>query len=183
MTIQDALKIVDENIHNKNLKKHMIAVAGIMKALAEKLGEDAEKWEIAGLLHDIDYEKTEGSLERHGLVSAEMLKGKIPEDSIHAIKAHNFERTKVEPETKMDNALIAADAVSGLIVATALVMPSKKLEEVKEKSVEKKFGDNSFARNIDRKRILFCEKIGLTKKEFLDLSLKALQGISRELGL
>jgi len=87
------------------------------------------------------------------------------------------------PSSDMENSLIAADAVSGLIVATALVMPNSKLEEARPESVEKKFDDSSFAKNIDRDRIMYCEELGLDRDEFLELSLKALQKIDEELGL
>ncbi|RLI41147.1 phosphohydrolase, partial [Candidatus Bathyarchaeota archaeon] len=113
----------------------------------------------------------------------EILKGKVSEEILRAIKAHNFERTHVMPETRMEKALIACDAISGLLIACALVMPSKKLRDVKVKTVKKKFKDKDFARGADRKRILFCEEIGVPKEEFFDISLKGLQDIASELGL
>jgi len=179
----DALKLLEENLKNKNLVKHCLAVGAIMKALAKRLGEDEKKWEMVGILHDLDYEKTMNDFEKHGILTAEILKDKLDEESLHAIKAHNFEHTKVEPKTKMDFALIAADSISGLIVAAALVMPNKKLEEVKVETILKKFKQKDFARKIDRNRILFCEKIGLSLEEFAKLSLEALKEISEELGL
>ena len=83
----------------------------------------------------------------------------------------------------MEKALIASDAVSGLIIACALVMPSKKLEEVKVKTVKKKFKQKDFARNVSRERILFCEQIGIPREKFFELALNALKGVSDELGL
>ncbi len=179
----EAIEIMEENVGTKNLQNHMLAVAQIMKRLAEEMDKDEEKWEILGIVHDVDYEKTKDDPEKHALKSAEMMEGKVPEDVIRAIKAHNHEHTGVEPEDDMEYAIHAADAVSGLIVATALVMPNSKLEEARPKSVEKKFDDSSFAKNIDRDRILYCEKLGLERDEFLELSLRALQDIDEKLGL
>jgi len=175
--------MIDENIETDNLKKHMWAVAQIMRELAVELDKDENKWEILGLVHDLDYEQTKDNPEFHAEKSAEMVEGMVPEDVIRAIKSHNHKYTGVEPKNDMENALIAADAVSGLIVATALVMPNSKLEEARPESVEKKFDDSSFAKNIDRDRVLYCEKIGLNRNDFLELSLNALKDIDDKLGL
>ena len=180
---EEAHRMIDENIDTENLKKHMYAVAQIMKHLAEKLGEDPQKWEVLGLVHDLDYEQTKDKPQEHATRTAEMLEGKVPDDVIRAIKSHNHKHTGVEPQSDMENALIAADAVSGLVVATALVMPNSRLEEARPESVIKKFDDSSFAKNIDRDRILYCEKIGMDRDEFLEISLEALQEIDEKLGL
>ncbi|MFO8109861.1 MAG: HDIG domain-containing protein [Thermoplasmata archaeon] len=180
---EKAVNMVEEEVKNKNLRKHMLAVAAILKRLARELGEDEEKWEILGLVHDVDYEETQDSPEKHALVSAEMLVDKVPKEVVRAVKSHNHEHTGVEPISSMEHALIAADAASGLVIATALVMPSRKLEEARPESVIKKYGDSSFAKNIDRDRILHCEKLGLNRDEFLESSLEALQEIHHELGL
>ncbi|MGM0406147.1 MAG: HDIG domain-containing metalloprotein [Thermoplasmatota archaeon] len=180
---REALEMMEENIDTINLRKHCLAVAHIMKALAGELGQDRKKWEILGLVHDLDYEETKDDPEEHALRSAEMVKGKVPTDVVRAVKSHNHQHTGVEPETDMENALIAADAISGLVVATALVMPNSKLEEARPESVEKKFDDSTFAKNIDRDRILYCEKIDMSRHEFIELSLEALREIDEELGL
>ncbi|MFW6196868.1 MAG: HD domain-containing protein [Thermoplasmatota archaeon] len=183
ITKEKALNMIDENIDTENLKKHTWAVGQIMKRLAEELNRDEKKWEILGLVHDLDFEETKDNPENHALKSAEMVEGMVPDDVVRAIKSHNHKHTNVEPESDMENALIAADAVSGLVVATALVMPNSKLEEARPESVEKKFDDSSFAKNIDRDRILYCEKIGMERDDFLELSLYALQDIDDKLGL
>lgn len=177
-----ALKILSENISEENLRKHMIAVGAIMRELAKKFGEDELIWEVTGLLHDIDYEKTKENFDEHGLLSAKMLEGKLPEESLHAIMAHN-ERTGVEAKSKMDKSLLSADAISGLVVAASLVMPNKKVSEVKVKTLKEKFKDKSFARKIDRNRIKKCKEIGLDMEEFFDLSLRALLDVAGEIGL
>lgn len=181
--LTDPVSFVRKHVRNDKLVKHMIAVGAIMRALARKLGEDEEKWWLTGVLHDVDFELTKDDPSKHGLASAEILKGLVPEDVLRAIKAHNFERTGVLPETRMEKALIAADAASGLLVACALVMPSKKMAEVRLKTVLRKFKEKSFAPGARRDRILFCEQIGLTKEEFLGIALEALKEVAGELGL
>ncbi len=182
ITRDEGLRLIDEHISNPNLKKHMIAVSAVMKGLAGRLGEDTALWEIVGLLHDLDYEEVGEDMSRHGLVSAEMVKDLLPEEALHAIRAHN-EMTGVEAESPMDYALIAADAISGLAIATALMMPHRTLAEVRVKSLRKKFKDKSFARNVDRDKIRYCTKLGLTLEDFFALSLEALQSVREELGL
>jgi len=183
MEREEAIKLVRENIKKDNLFKHMLAVEAIMKGSAEYLGEDKEKWELTGLLHDIDFEKTENDPDQHALVAEEILKDKVDEEIIRAIKSHNFEHTNVSPETKMENILIAADAISGLVIAAALIVPSKKLADIKVKSIKKKFKQKDFARKCNREHILLCEKTGIPKEKFFEIALKALQDISDELGL
>jgi putative nucleotidyltransferase with HDIG domain len=183
MNREEALELVNENISKENLIKHMLAVEAIMKGVAEYLEEDKEKWDLVGLLHDIDFGKTENDPKNHALVAEEILKDKVDEEMIRAIKSHNFENTNVQPESKMEKTLIAADAISGLVIASALIMPSKKLADVKVESIANKFKKKDFARNCSRERILFCEQIGIPREKFFEIALKALQNISDELGL
>jgi putative nucleotidyltransferase with HDIG domain len=183
MNREEALELVKENIKKETLFKHMLAVEAIMKGVAEYLNEDKEKWELTGLLHDIDFGRTENDIEHHALIAEEILKDNVDEEIIRAIKSHNFEHTNVNPETNMENILIAADAISGLIIAAALIVPSKKLADVKVKSIKKKFKQKDFARNCNREKILFCEKVGIPKEKFFEISLIALQNISDQLGL
>lgn len=168
------------SVGNENLRKHMVAVGAIMAKMAEQFNGDKKMWMMTGLLHDVDYGKAD--MEQHGLMSAEMLKGKLPEEALHAIKAHN-ERTGVTAESMLDKMLIASDAASGLIVATALVMPEKKLSQVKVASLFTKFKDKSFARGVERKRIAICEELGLSLEEFLSLALEGMMDVEQKLGL
>jgi len=183
VTRAQALDIVKANVSKKNVIFHMIAVEAIMRKLAKQLEEDEERWGLVGLLHDIDYEKTETTPEKHSLLSEDILRNIVDEDMIRAIKSHNFEHTGVKPENRMEKGLIAADAVSGLIIACALVMPSKKLADVKPESISKKFKDKDFARGAHRERILFCEQIGITKDKFFEVALKGLKESASEIGL
>ncbi len=182
ITREEALELLRAHVSDEKLIKHMLAVEAIMRALARRLGEDEELWGLTGLLHDLDYEETKDDFSRHGLRSAEMLEGKLPEEGLHAIRAHN-DRTGVQPETKLDFALRASDALSGLIVASALVMPNKKLAEVKVRTLRKKFKSKDFARGVDRDRIRLCEELGLSLEEFFELGLEAMKSIADQLGL
>ena len=179
----EALAFLQSKLRNDRLVKHSLAVEAIMRRLAEKLGEDVELWGITGLLHDVDYEETANNPEVHGLRSAEMLEGMLPQEALDAIKAHN-ELTGYKCDSKLSHALLASDQVSGLIIASALEMPSKKLSEVKLSTLRKKLKQKDFARGVNRKKITSVpEKLGLALDEFLELSLKALQSISGNLGL
>ncbi len=179
----EALRLVEKYVSSRNLLLHMVAVEAIMRGLAERLGEDVEEWGMVGLLHDIDFELTKNDPSKHTLEAEKILNGQIPDELIRTIKAHNHEYTGVKPEKPIDYALIAADAVSGLIVACALVMPSKRLEEVKLKTLVKKFRQKDFARKVSRERIMECEKLGLKLEEFLEISLESMKKVAGELGL
>jgi putative nucleotidyltransferase with HDIG domain len=190
MERQEMLDLVMDRINNRNLVNHSLAVEAIMKALAAELnrregngGFDEKKWATTGLMHDIDYGQTAGDPEKHSLVGAEMLEEMdFDEDIVHAVKAHN-EVHGVPLESKMDIALYAADPVSGLIVAAALIRPEKKLKAVETGSVLKRFKEKAFARGAKREQIMECEKIGFTLEEFIDISLSAMKGIDKEIGL
>ncbi len=184
MNRQRALQLLDNHISTDTLKKHCLASEIIMRHLARHLKEDEEQWGLAGLLHDLDFETTKEDMERHGLVSTEILqKEGLDEASIHAIKAHNEEGTGVARESNFDFALSCAESITGLVVATALVMPDKKLAQVKPKSVIKRMKKKDFARSVSREDIRLCEKLGLTLPEFAELSVKAMCEISDDLGL
>ena len=180
----DALKILHENIQNKNLHKHHYAVAAAMKGLAIELGGDSEVWEIVGLLHDADYEKTKDKMELHTILLAEILeKEDVGEEVIRAIQSHAYEYTGKKPQTKMEFALLSCDDLTGLIVAVALVHPEK-LAGVTVKSVMKKFGSKSFAAGADREKIKRCEEnLNIPLDNFTGLVLKAMQEEADLLGL
>jgi len=183
VTRPQALDLVKANVSKQNVIFHMIAVEAVMRQLAKQLGEDPERWGLVGLLHDIDYEKTETTPEKHSLVAENILKNIMNDDDIRAIKSHNFEHTRVVPETRMEKGLIAADAVSGLIIACALVMSSKKLADVKVESISKKFKDKDFARGANRERILFCEQLSMPKDKFFEVALNGLKESASQIGL
>ncbi|MEM3623313.1 MAG: HDIG domain-containing protein [Candidatus Bathyarchaeia archaeon] len=183
LTRNEALNLVKKNVSKRNVVYHMLAVEAIMRSLARHFGENEEIWGLIGLLHDIDYEKTEATPEKHSLLAEEILKGLVPDDMIKSIKTHNFKHTGIMPESRMEKALIASDAISGLLVACALVMPSKKLADVKVETVAKKFKDKDFARGAERERILVCEEIGIPREVFFEIALNGLKSIANEIGL
>jgi putative nucleotidyltransferase with HDIG domain len=183
LTREEALVLVKRNVKKRNIVYHMIAVEAIMRRLARYFEEDEKLWGLTGLLHDIDYERIGDAWEKHGVLAEEVLKDEVSAEIIRAIKTHNFERTNVVPESRMEKALICCDAISGLFVACALVMPSKKLAEVRVKTVAKKFKDKDFARGADRERILFCEKVGVPKERFFEIALEGLKEYAEEIGL
>ncbi|MBN2095108.1 MAG: HDIG domain-containing protein [Candidatus Aenigmarchaeota archaeon] len=179
----EAKKLLAENVSNRNIRSHSVAVAAIMEGLAEKLGGDKDTWWLTGILHDLDYEKTSTRIEKHGLETAELLEGKVAEEIIYAIKAHNGVHTGIGAKSNMDIALIASDALSGLIISTALIMPSKKLSEVTVESVMKKFKKKDFAKAVSREKIMTCQRLNLSQEEFLGIGLAALCKVSEEMGL
>lgn len=183
MQREEALSLVKEQVKNKNLIKHMLAVEAVMARLAEYLEEDKELWGMTGLLHDLDYDKTADDPMQHGLLGAEMLKERgFPLEMVQAVKAHN-EALAVERNSLMDKALYAADPVTGLLVAAALIHPEKKLSAIDVDFVLKRFKEKSFARGAGREQIQSCSDLGLNLEQFLGLSLEAMQDSSKELGL
>ena len=181
MTRDEALKLVEEKVANKNLRKHMLATESVMKTLARHFKEEEEIWGLAGLLHDLDYDQTANDFPKHGLISAEILEKKnIPEEVIYAIKSHpgHFPR-----KSRLDKALYAVDPITGLIVAAALMHPTKKLKNVDVDFIERRFKEKRFAAGADRDQIKSCEEMGLSLNGFIGLSLKAMQEIDTELGL
>lgn len=154
-----------------------------MKDLALYFKEDIDKWGLAGLLHDIDYDKTADDPSKHSIVGAEILETLNVESSIiYAVKAHN-EMHGMERKRKMDKALYCADPVSGLIIASALILPSKKLEDVTVEFVLKRMNEKGFAKGANREQIKSCEELGISLEKFIEISLNAVKKISDELGL
>jgi len=178
------LCLVRERVVNENLVRHMLATEAIMGALAERLGDDVERWKFAGLLHDLDVEQTAESMETHGTLTVQWLReeGLDDEEVLQAIAAHNPANGSVV-ESRMDRALLACDPMTGLITAAALIRPEKKLELVALKSLKKRFKEPAFARGARREDMLTCDELGLQLDEFLEIGLTAMQGISDELGL
>lgn len=187
MNRDQALKIIEENVANKNIIKHMLATEAMMKALAQKFEPEKEsEWALAGLLHDGDY-RDDVSVEQQGIVIAKWVedKGFLLSDEVkYTMAAHNWHNTGVKPQSKMDWSLFCGDSLTGLIVASALVLPSKKLSDLSVESVLKRFKESSFAKGTRREEIKMCEEqLEIPLEEFVTITLKAMQGISGELGL
>ncbi|MDD5127069.1 MAG: HD domain-containing protein [Dehalococcoidales bacterium] len=183
MNRDEALNAVKSRIKNGNLVKHMLAAEAIMRALANRFGEDEVEWGLAGLLHDIDLDVVNGDMSRHSKVSAEIA-GELgaSEAVTHAVLSHN-ERHGVACASRMDKALFCTDPLTGLITAAVLVLPGKKLAALEAKSVQRRFKEKGFAAGANREHIARCSEIGLTLDEFIEIGLKAMQGIAADLGL
>lgn len=183
LTRDEALEMLRLGVANVNLRRHCLATGAIMRALARVRGEDEDIWEITGLLHDLDYEETESSPEIHGLKTAERLEGLLPPEYIDAIRAHNCENNGHARKTDLDRLLTAAECVTGLITATALVYPDRRIAPVEPRAVVKRMTKTGFARSVSREGILECEKAGWSLDDFVALSLDAMKSISEDLGL
>lgn len=183
ITREEAVQLLNEHIKSENMIKHCLASEAVMRTLALRLGRDEDEWGLAGLLHDIDVEITNADPYTHGPHAAHLLQGKVTEDALDAIVMHNEIATGRERTTEFQHALAAGETVTGLITATALVYPDKKVSSVKVKSVTKRMKEKAFAASVRREVILECEKIGLPLDEFAGLALTAMQKISDDLGL
>lgn len=183
MTREQAWQMVQKNVKNKNLIKHMLAVEAIMRALAVRLGGDQEQWGLTGLLHDVDYDKTASEPEQHSLQGAAMLQAAgVDSEIVYAVKVHN-EVHGLPRQSLLDKALYAADPLSGLIVAAALIHPERKLAAIDVSFVMNRFHENSFARGANREQIASCQEMGLELEEFIAIALQAMQSVSTDLGL
>ena len=183
MNREEVLNSIKDNVENENLVKHMLATEAIMRVLARHFGEDEVEWGLTGLIHDIDVELTGGDMSSHSKLGADLAREMGASEAItHAVLCHN-ERHGVPLETKLDKALFCVDPLTGLITAAALVRPDKKLAGVEAKSVRKKFKEKSFAAGANREHISRCSEIGIELDEFIELGLKAMQGIADDLGL
>jgi len=190
---EEALKFLEEKIENKNIIKHMLATEALMGAIfdalkvkgALDLSEAKDEWMMAGLLHDGDYLRGVPP-EKQGIQVTQWLKERgyqVPENVVQAMAAHNAD-TGVKPKSLMDWAIFCGDSLTGLIVATALVLPSKKLADVTPDMVLRRFKEKAFARGTRREDIKLCEeKLGLPLKEFVDICLSAMQRIASDLEL
>ncbi|WP_353851780.1 HDIG domain-containing metalloprotein [Kosmotoga sp.] len=176
-----AMELVKKEIKHVNLIKHMLATEAVMKALAKHFGKDEELWGLAGLLHDLDYEETKNNPEKHGLKTVEMLEAyDVPQEVKDAILAHCG---KKERETLLEKSIYAADPVTGFIVAAVLIRRGSTLSDLDVQFLKNRFKEKSFAKGASREQMRSCEDLGLSLDEFLEISLKAMQGISKELGL
>ena len=181
MTREEALALVQESVKTKNLVKHMLAVEAAMRALAPRFGGDPDRWGLAGLLHDLDYEETKDDPQRHGEITVRRLREKGVDDPelLDAILARAGRK---EPVTPFEHALAAVDPLTGLIVAAALVHPGR-LAGLTAQNVVHRYREKGFARSASREGIARCTQLGLTLDEFATLVLTAMQGIQSELGL
>lgn len=183
MNREQAIAILDKYVENENLKRHMFAVEAAMEDYARRLDEDVELWKLAGLLHDFDWE-IHPTIEEHPQAGAPILREQgVPEIVIECIQSH-ADHTGVPRITPMQKALYACDEITGLIIAVALVRPSRSLQDLKVKSVKKKWKDHRFAANVDRDAIeQACEDFGVELWEHVDNVITSMRRIEPSLGL
>lgn len=152
-TVDDAWALVCEFVQDAGLRRHMLAVGKAMRWYANSLGEDPEYWEAVGLIHDFDWE-IHPDLDRHPIKGADILRERgWDETIIQTVLSHYTAGTGVERESAIDFALLACDEITGLIIATALVRPSRNIQDVKLKSIRKKWKDRRFAAGVDREHV------------------------------
>ena len=179
---ENAYKLLNQHIQNANMFKHCMASEAVLRGVARKLDKDQEEWGIAGLLHDIDVEITNADPYKHGTYAAGMLDGLLSPEAIDAIVMHNEIATGKERITVFQHALAAGETITGLIMATAMVYPDKKLASVKAKSITKRMKERAFAASVKRENIMECELIGIPINDFAELALTSMQEISDDLG-
>ncbi len=183
MNRSEALAIVNEYIKNENLIRHMLAVEAAMRFYAAKSGKGIDTWGITGLLHDFDWE-IHPTMDQHPQEGAPILRARgVPEEIITAILSH-ADHTGIPRQTEMEKALYACDEITGLIIAVALVRPSRSIHDVKVKSVNKKWMDRSFAAGANREQITNAtEEFGVDLWDHVKNVITAMRGIAPELGL
>lgn len=180
---EEAVNLLNKNVSAENMRKHCYASEAVLRAIAQRLGRNEDEWGIAGLLHDIDVEITDADPQIHGPYAEKLLKGKVTDEMLDAIVMHNEMATGKERTTEFQHALAAGETITGLITATALIYPDKKIAAVKPKSVTKRMKQKAFAASVKRENILECEEIGIPLPEFAALSLEAMKQIDDKLGL
>jgi putative nucleotidyltransferase with HDIG domain len=182
-TRDEALALLKKYNRSESLIKHALAVEGVMRYMARKRGKDEEKWGVIGLIHDLDYEQFP---DQHCKKTEEILReNDWPEDYIRAVISHGWGIcVDVKPESEMEKVLYAIDELTGLVVTTALVRPSKSVLDVKTKSVKKKWKDKRFAAGVDRSII---EKgalmLGVEVSELISDTIAGMQEVAEEIGL
>lgn len=183
MTRNQALSIVRQYVKNENLVRHMLAVEAAMAAYAQKFGQEEQRWRIAGLLHDFDWE-IHPTLDEHPQKGSDILRSHdVDEDMIQTILSH-ADHTGVPRDTLIRKALFACDEITGLITTTALVRPSKTLSDVELKSIQKKWKDKAFARGVNRQDVeTGAQDLGVDLWDHVQIVLNAMKGISDDLGL
>jgi putative nucleotidyltransferase with HDIG domain len=188
-TRQDAWELMTSHTTSESLRRHMLAVEAAMRAYARKYGENEDRWGMAGLLHDFDYEqhpnpRAEADPQEHPLFGSQILEEQgYPDDVIYAIKTH-ADYLDLPRKSPMDRALFAVDELTGLITAAALVRPDKSLYNLETKSVRKKMKDKAFARGVNRDDVINgAQDLGVDLDEHIAFVIAAMREIAPDLGL
>ena len=182
-TRDEALALLKEYNTKEGLIKHALAVEGVMRYMARKRGEDEDLWGIVGLIHDLDYEQF---ADQHCTKTAEILRQRgWPEDVIRAAVSHGWGIcSDVRPESDLEKVLFAVDELTGLVVATALVRPSRSVLDMKAKSVRKKWKDQRFAAGVNRDIIQQgAEMLGVDLSDLITDCIMGMREVAEEIGL
>ncbi|MBW2337834.1 MAG: HDIG domain-containing protein [Deltaproteobacteria bacterium] len=182
-TREEAFALLKKYNQTESLIKHALAVEGVMRYMARKRNEDEEKWGVIGLIHDLDYEQFP---DQHCKKTEEILhENNWPEEYIRAVVSHGWGIcVDVKPETELEKVLYAIDELTGLVVTTALVRPSKSVMDVKTKSVKKKWKDKRFAAGVDRSIIeKGAAMLGVEIPELITDTIAGMQDVAEEIGL
>jgi putative nucleotidyltransferase with HDIG domain len=189
ITKEQADRLVSEYVKDPITKLHLLESEAIMRTLAKKFGEDEEKWGIIGLLHDIDWDLTKDNTSEHCVMCQEILrKAGGSEFLIETIISHGYGMDSIpalsdkERSTNIQYCLVAAETLTGLVIASTLMQPDRKLSSLSLQSLKKKFKNKGFAARCNRELIKECEKAGIPLDEFLEIGLVSLQGIATRLG-
>ncbi|MCL4397726.1 HDIG domain-containing protein [Patescibacteria group bacterium] len=181
-----ALDLLHSKMQNQNLRRHCYSVEAVMRALAKHFDGNEDVWGIVGLLHDGDYEQTKEDMANHSVLMAKWVQdlGETDKDIVSGIKSHGASHRGEEPKNKMEWSLFCCDELTGLIVATTVVQPDKKLSGVTVEKVLDKFKTKSFAAGAKRENIVLCEeKLGIPLPQFVGIALRAMKEIAPEIGL
>jgi uncharacterized protein len=181
MELAEARALVKDKTDKDITVRHLISVEGVMRALARRLGEDEDRWALAGLFHDLDQDQTGEDLSRHAFLAAEWLRqAGVEEPVVNAVLAHAHEQYRTDP---MARAVVHADAIAGLLVAAALVRPERSAG-MKVSSVKKKLKEKAFAPGVDREEVYGAEAVlGLSLDEFVAVAIEGLQQVAPDIGL
>ncbi len=191
LTCEQALALLKKHVQDPGILGHCRETEVIMRALAKRLGQDEQAWGIIGLLHDVDFQETRNTPAQHCVMAKEFLReGGMSDQAIEVIFSHAYGTECGGPEARerqrsrpIEHALVAAESLTGLIFAAALMTPEKKLEGLTVNSLKKKYKSKGFARNCNREFMAEIERTGLPMDEFFEIGIRAMQEIAPELGL
>lgn len=179
---EQAFELLCQHLAGEYLRRHSLATEAILERLAHRLGADPELWSRTGLLHDLDLELVGDDFSRHGRETVRILKERFdyPPEGLQAILAHNGDLLGIPCVSPLDHALTAAESMTGMVFATALILPTKRLEDVKAKSVAKRLKEPRFAANVSRERVSHHNDLGMDVHAFCALALESMQSIAGE---
>ncbi len=184
ITQEEAVALMERYLDAESMRKHCVASEAIMRDIAPRFGADPDMWGLIGLLHDIDYNETKDKMDQHTLLTEKILLERgVDKEIADAIKYHNAENLGLTRSEPVHLALTAAETITGMLVAAALVNPDRKLSSLKVKSVKKRMKAKEFARSVNRDHILLCEQIGIPLEEFIEISIAAMCKIADRLEL